>query len=83
MQNLLARLGRLETAIITKPPGAVRRFVVQGPHGMSTDEAASFLQGQGHDLGNTGLNIIRVVVAAEDGRPIDLPLADLTPEQPR
>ena len=82
MQNLLTRLGRLETAIIVKPPGSVRRFAVQGPHGMSTDEATSFLQERGHDLGRNGINIVRVIVGAEDGRPVDLPLADLTLRQP-
>ncbi|MGU3661800.1 hypothetical protein [Methylobacterium fujisawaense] len=82
MQNLLTRLGRLETAIIVKPPGPVRRFVVQGPHGMSTEEATTFLREQGHDLGGNGINIIRVIVGAEGGRPTDLPLADLTPRQP-
>ncbi|XYD12623.1 hypothetical protein R1A27_34640 (plasmid) [Methylobacterium sp. NMS12] len=81
MQNLLARLGRLETAIVVKPTGPVRRFVVQGPHGMSTDEATAFLREQGHDLGGNGINLIRLVVGAEDGRPVDLPLADLTPRQ--
>ena len=81
MQNLLTRLGRLETAIIVKPPGSVRRFVVQGPHGMSTDDVTAFLREQGHDLGGTGMNIIRMVIGAEDGRPVDLPLVDLTPRQ--
>ncbi|MCJ2049401.1 hypothetical protein [Methylobacterium sp. J-070] len=72
----------METAIVVKPPGQVRRFVVQGPHGMSTDEATAFLQEQGHDLGTNGINIVRVIVGAEDGRPVDLPLSDLTPRQP-
>lgn len=82
MQNLLVRLGRLETAIIVKPAGPVHRFVVQGPHGMSTDEATAFLREQGYDLSGNGINLIRLLVGAEDGRPIDLPLADLTPRQP-
>lgn len=81
MQNLLTRLGRLETAIIVKPPGPVRRFVVQAPHGMAVDEVSDFLREQGHDLGGKGINIVRVIVGAEDGRPVDLPLADLTPRQ--
>ncbi|MCJ2105688.1 hypothetical protein MKK70_09945 [Methylobacterium sp. E-041] len=83
MQNLLTRLGRLETAIIAKPPSAVRRFMVQGPHGLSAGDAATFLRERGHPLDAKALNIIRVVVGAEDGRPTDLPLKDLTPEQLR
>ncbi|TXM94810.1 hypothetical protein [Methylobacterium sp. WL116] len=83
MQNLLTRLGRLETAIIVKPPSAVRRFLVQGPHGLGAGDAAAFLRERGHHLDAKALNIIRVVVGTEDGRPTDLPLKDLTPEQLR
>lgn len=82
MQTLLNRLGRLETAITVKPPSKVCRFVVQGPHGLTADAAADFLLEQGHDLSGSALHLIRVVVDAENGHPIDLPLADLTVRGP-
>ena len=80
MQNLITRLGRLEGRITLKSRDLpVRRFMVQGPRGLSGDDAAAFLREQGHDLNTGAFNIIRLVVGAEDGRPVDLPLADLTP----
>ena len=81
MTNLLTRLGRLEDRItLTEPQRwSVHRFMIQGPHGMSPDQIDDFLRDQGHDLGGVSRNVVRVIVGAEDGRPVDLSLADLTP----
>jgi hypothetical protein len=83
MQKLTSRLGRLEAAIFVKRSGQVRLFSVQGPVGLSCDDAIAFLREQGHYICDEDTNIVRIVIGAENGKPVDLPLADLTARQTR
>ncbi|MCJ2012678.1 hypothetical protein [Methylobacterium sp. J-076] len=81
MKDLGARIRKLEAAAFKVGPAlAVRRFIVQGPAALPEADAFAFLREQGHDIRDTDLNIVRVVIGAEDGHPVDLPLKDLTPQ---
>ncbi|SFV14562.1 hypothetical protein SAMN02799631_05905 [Methylobacterium sp. 174MFSha1.1] len=83
MSAIHRRLEKLEAtaALHSQPHRVARRFIIQGPHGMSHGDAVAFLREQGHQIRYQDLNIIRCVIGAEDGRPVDLPLEDLTPYQ--
>ncbi len=79
MRDLGARIRKLEAATFRVGGGlVVRQFAVQGPVDLSEADAIAFLREQGHEIQDTNLNIVRLVIGAEDGRPVDLPLADLT-----
>lgn len=77
MADLNRRLVKLEAT--THPlPRRVVAWAIQGPHDMPEGAAAAFLRSCGHDVRDEDHNLIRIMVGAEDGRPIDLPLKDLT-----
>ncbi|ACA15355.1 hypothetical protein M446_0801 [Methylobacterium sp. 4-46] len=76
MSQLKTRLSRLEAQRAARPvPFGVYAF--EGPLNIAEDEAAAFLRSCGHNLGQHV--ILRQVVAAESGEPVDLPWRDLTP----
>lgn len=83
MNAIHRRLEKLEAAaaLHAHPPRVARRFIIQGPHGMAHGDAVAFLREQGHQIREQDLNIIRCVIGAEDGRPVDLSLEDLTRHQ--
>jgi hypothetical protein len=81
MQNLHTRLARLEDAISVLQRQEAHQFAIEGPANMPSGAAFTYLRECGHDVPETGLNIVRVFIDAEDGRPVDLPLNDLTREQ--
>ena len=81
MQNLHARLARLEDATSVLQRHEAHQFAIEGPVNMPAGAAFTYLRECGHDVLETGLNIVRVFIDAEDGRPVDLPLNDLTREQ--
>lgn len=84
MPNLLTRIEKLERT--GGPPEAakpVRRFIVEAPVDTPTEEIAAFLRGCGHDVSDENFNIIREVIGAENGRPINLELRDLTKSEVR
>lgn len=78
MQNLRARLEKLET--IARPPSRRKMvsWAIQGPVGLPEADAVAFLRECGHDVRDEDFNLIRIVIGAEDGRPVDLPLKDIT-----
>lgn len=80
MTTIRRRLEQLEAAA-PQAPRQVRRFMIQGPQGMPCGDAVAFLRACGHEIRDQDLNIIRCVIGAEDGRPVDLPLEDLTAHQ--
>lgn len=81
MQDLNKRLAKLEIASAPPcPPQSVRRFMIEAPASMSCAEAVAFLRTRGHDVREDDFNIIRHVIGAENGRPVDLPLKDRTSE---
>lgn len=81
MQNLHARLARLEDATSSLQRQEVHQFAIEGPANMPAGAAFTYLRECGHGVPETGLNIVRVFIDAEDGKPVDLPLQDLTREQ--
>ena len=83
MRNLTTRLAKLEEAAFSERPRAVRQFVIEGPADMPEGASIAFLRSCGHDVRDEDLNIVRVLIGAEDGRPVDLPLKDLTRELAR
>ena len=76
--DLHRRLAKLEGA--TFNPLHRRRvlWAIEGPHNMPEGAAVAFLRECGHDVRDEDFNIIRVVVGAKDGRPVDLPMKDIT-----
>jgi hypothetical protein len=78
MRDLNARLQKLERAIRPQQHRKVRRFAIEGPKGLPVEAAEAFLRECGHDLRDEDHNIIRIIVGAENGQPIDLPLKDIT-----
>lgn len=72
--STVERLERLEqSSRFARVADRPRRYVAQGPVGF---DAYAFLRSCGHDVRDH--DIVLVIVGAEDGRPVDLPLADLT-----
>lgn len=78
MQNFRARLEKLETIARLPSRRKMVFWAIQGPHNMPEGAAVAFLRECGHDVRDEDHNIIRIVIGAKDGRPIDLPLKDLT-----
>ena len=78
MRSLNARLRKLESTIRAPERRKVVLWAIEGPKDLPEGAAATFLRECGHDLRDEDHNIIRVVVGAEDGRPVDLPLRDIT-----
>lgn len=79
MQDLRKRLAKLEVAsMLPSPPRQVRRFVIEAPAGTTVEEATAFLRTCSHGVRDADFNIIRRVIGAENGRPVDLPLRDRT-----
>lgn len=76
--DLHRRIIKLETAVRGSDDRMVRLFSIEGPNGLPRDEAIVFLRECGHDVRDEDFNIIRVVIGAKDGRPVDLPLRDIT-----
>lgn len=74
MKRIVQRIEAAESAVAARTAtGPVRRFLCSGPIGF---DAEGFLRSCGHEIAPG--DIIRVVVGAEDGKAVDLPLADLT-----
>ncbi|MCJ2087134.1 hypothetical protein MKK88_14230 [Methylobacterium sp. E-005] len=78
MRDLNARLQKLERAIRPPQQRKVRQFVIEGPKGLQVEAAEAFLRKCGHDLRDEDHNIIRIIIGAENGRPVDLRLKDIT-----
>ena len=78
MQSLHSRLTKLEGAAFSPMHRRRVLWAVQGPHNMPEGAAVAFLRECGHDVRDEDLNVIRIVVGAKDGRPVDLPLKDIT-----
>ena len=79
LTDLDRRLGRLEGRIV-RPQRRNVLWAIQGPHNMPEGDAVAFLRSCGHDVRDEDHNLIRIMVGAENGRPVDLPLKDLTAE---
>jgi hypothetical protein len=81
MHDLNKRLAKLEVASAPpRPPQSVRRFMIEAPASTSGVEAVDFLRTCGHEVREDDFNIIRHVIGAENGKPVDLPLKDRTSE---
>lgn len=80
MSNISARLAKLESTASRGQSREVRQFAIEGPGDMPEGASIAFLRSCGHDVRDEDLNIVRVFIGAEDGRPVDLPLRDLTAE---
>ncbi|MCJ2036427.1 hypothetical protein [Methylobacterium sp. J-068] len=79
MQDLNKRLTKLEVANAPpRPPQSVRRFMIEAPASTSGVEAVAFLRACGHEVRDEDLNIIRHVIGAENGKPVELSLRDRT-----
>ena len=78
MQSLHSRLTKLEGAAFSPMHRRRVLWAVQGPHNMPEGAAVAFLRECGHNVRDEDLNIIRIVLGAKDGRPVDLPLKDIT-----
>lgn len=75
MSHLLTRLARLEAQRANQPvPFQV--FAFEGPFTVAEGEAETFLRSCGHDIGQN--MILRHIVGAESGTPVDLPWRDCT-----
>lgn len=74
MDRIRRRIEKLEASPrFAKQQRRPRIFTAQGPIGF---DAEAFLRLCGHDVRDG--DIVQVIVGAKDGRPADLPLADLT-----
>jgi len=83
--DLGRRLAKLEGVTRFNDPRLQKAvtWTIEGPHNLPDGGAVAFLWDCGHDVRDEDFNIIRVIVGAEDGRPVDLPLKDRTSGQPR
>lgn len=76
--DLQKRIAKLESAALAPQHQKAVFWAIQGPHNMPEGAAVAFLRECGHDVRDEDHNIIRIVIGAKDGRPVDLPLKDLT-----
>lgn len=81
--DLQKRIAKLESAALVPQHQKAVFWAIQGPHNLPHDAAVAFLRECGHDVRDEDRNYIRVMVGAEDGRPVDLPLKDLNGEHAR
>ena len=80
MQHLRARLSRLEATSLRAPSHRIRRYVVDAPHGLPNEDVIAFLRSCGHEISDEAFSIIRTIVGAQNGKPVDLPMKDRTSE---
>lgn len=80
MQSLHSRLAKLEGVAFSPMHRRRVLWAIQGPHNMPEGAAVAFLRECGHEVRDEDLNIIRIVVGAEEGRPVDLLLKYISRE---